>query len=177
MASEDEVEKIISILCAAYPSTPLKPETIEVYAVMFAQTPVEALKLATRLCIARCKFFPTVAEINEALKSLTDHVAPPPSAMDAWGLVWAEIQRIGSYGKPEFSDPVIAKVVSGMGWRSLCWSENAMADRAHFIKAYEIEVRRVDAAQQIAALPGAAEVNQIIGSVTKKLSAPKGVKA
>lgn len=41
-----------------------------------------------------------------------------------------------------FPDPLVGKLVRAFGWRDLCLSENAVADRARFIPAYEQEQRR-----------------------------------
>ncbi len=65
-----------------------------------------------------------------------------------------------------------------MGWRNLCMSEEAMADRAHFIKSYEQER---DMAFDDARLPPdliqlaqtrRTQAAQILGRVTQQLSAP-----
>ena len=62
-------------------------------------------------------------------------VAPEP--LEAWGIVLKEIQRVGFYRSPTFTDPVIAKAVDCIGWQTLCSSDNQVADRAHFGKVYE----------------------------------------
>jgi hypothetical protein len=45
----------------------------------------------------------------------------------------------------------VAKIVENMGWQNLCMSENEMADRAHFTKAYDTMQKRE---KQIAMISG-----------------------
>jgi hypothetical protein len=65
-----------------------------------------------------------------------------PGVDEAWAEVQAEIGRVGwtvaldPDRKPLFSHPSITATVEAMGWKTLCESENPMADRAHFIKLY-----------------------------------------
>ena len=76
---------------------------------------------------------------------------------EAWGEVIKEISNTGSYGQPKFENPLIAKAVECMGWRTLCLSENTAIDRAHFLKIYD-------------ALKKREEYNQLlIGADSKKL--------
>ena len=56
---------------------------------------------------------------------------------EAWAEVLGAIRSVGSYGSPEFSDPLIQKAVNCIGWRHLCLSENIEIQRAHFLKIYE----------------------------------------
>ncbi len=59
------------------------------------------------------------------------------TAGEAWSICLNEIRRTGSYGNPTFHNPMVSQVVSIMGWRDLCLSENMIADRAHFMKIYD----------------------------------------
>lgn len=64
------------------------------------------------------------------------------SATEAWGEVLKWVSKVGSYGKPEFSDETVAKAVECIGWRDICSSENVGVERAHFMRAYESLVNR-----------------------------------
>jgi len=130
----------LAAAAAAYPNFVLKPETIQLYVSFLADIDDAALDQAMKTCIARGKFFPTIAEIREAAANLT--TANLPAAAEAWGEVLEQMRRVGSYRQPEFSNPVISRVVSYFGWRELCISENLVADRARFLQAYEAEVQR-----------------------------------
>ncbi|MFZ6029389.1 MAG: hypothetical protein ACOYYS_16885 [Chloroflexota bacterium] len=64
-------------------------------------------------------------------------VDPIPSDYEAWAEVQAEIRRVGNAGQPQFSHALVAQAVGLFGWRYLCLSENPVADRSHFIQAYQ----------------------------------------
>ena len=98
---------------------------------------------------------------------------PQLTEADAWGLVMAEIRRIGIYGQPKFDDPVVAKTVKILDWLALCSSENVIADRAHFMKMYgQLSERAKDDAKL---LPAAREVREIhAGSRTRLLTEANG---
>jgi len=60
-----------------------------------------------------------------------------PNVGDAWAEVLREMARTGSYGQPKFSHPLITQAVQGVGWRSMCMSENIGVDRAHFYRIFD----------------------------------------
>ena len=41
-----------------------------------------------------------------------------------------------------FDNPITTQVVEQLGWRYLCLSENPVADRAHFVQAYQALAER-----------------------------------
>ncbi len=66
-----------------------------------------------------------------------------PDVDQAWAEVVDGIRRHGRAERPEFSHPLIAAAVDGMGgWLALCQSENPVADRAHFLKLYGVATIR-----------------------------------
>jgi hypothetical protein len=181
MADQD-ILQIISLLCAAYPNAHITPETITVYVVTLRHYDPETLRAAALHCVSRCKFFPTVAEINEAITNLAEHATGQPTAAEAWGIVLRAIRKYGHtlYGghRPRFENQVIEKVVGYFGWNDLCLSENEVADRARFIEAYTVELRRereratmlpevkaladkLSAPRRLAALPAAASAKEV----------------
>jgi len=94
-------------------------------------------KVAIAELLKTCKFPPTIAEIRKlALPPDPDDLQLP--AGEAWVQVMCEVRRVGSWGEPSFSDPMILRAVQGFGgWQDLCASENHVADRAHFMKIYD----------------------------------------
>lgn len=67
-----------------------------------------------------------------------------PDVDEAWAEVLHTIRRVGNYGVPEFTHPAIAAAVDALGWKTLCMSENSVADRAHFLRIYGVTVRRAE---------------------------------
>lgn len=152
----DELEFILAQLFSAYANAKIDEGTVAVYTRLLRDIPPADLQAVVDQCIAESKFLPTVAEIRERYHALTRTMGTL-TASDAWGQVKAEIRRIGSWGVPEFDDPVIAKVVRNMGWLELCTSESPEGvDRAQFERAYNEIVNRGEQVQKL--LPGAREM-------------------
>lgn len=129
-----DIMPTIRKLLAAFPHANASEETLGVYVQYLADIPLDHLKVVVDQVIMESEFLPTVAKIRERYIGM---ITPERlSASDAWGLVLKQIVRVGHIGTPAFDDPVLERVVKGMGWRDLCLSENQMADRAHFIKLY-----------------------------------------
>lgn len=100
---------------------------------------------------------------------------------DAWGDVLREIGATGRYREPRFADPVTAAVVGRLGWRELCDSENAVADRARFVQLYDQLAAEVVSDRAVATLPGvarpaqpaigaAADALRLVSASTKRLA-------
>lgn len=101
------------------------------------------LELAVKKLISEMVFPPTIADIRNAVSETTEDKLPTQS--DAWGEVKEAIRKYGSYREEDalkFLSPLTRRAVQGMGWKELCWSENQMADRAHFMRMYETLVDR-----------------------------------
>lgn len=64
-------------------------------------------------------------------------VPMPPDPDEAWLEVQRQMSAVGWYGSPVWSHPAVGDVVRELGgFKSLCVSENAMSDRAHFLRLY-----------------------------------------
>jgi len=85
-------------------------------------------------------------EINKATNMIAviRNLAMPKNKLagEAWGEVIKQIGKVGSWGTPVFSDPLIRRAVDCLGWSCLCSSEDIMVERAHFLKIYESIVER-----------------------------------
>jgi hypothetical protein len=145
---------VLRQLFSAYPHVQATPETIAVYMRLLKDIAPDDLQTIVDQAIATCKFLPTVAELRDMHHGLQRTALP--SWVDGWDSVQSEIRRIGSYGVPHFDDPLTAKVVHSMGWRTLCLSETASIDRAQFRDMYTALVSRQDYDQKL--LPQAREL-------------------
>lgn len=137
MATEIEVLRVLKILGDVYPSFHLSSSAIEVYVQLLADIPGPVLEQAALDHISRSTFFPAIAELRSAAFDILEAVDPIPTDYEAWAEVQAEIRRVGHCGRPELKNPLAAQVVAQLGWRYLCFSENPVADRAHFVQAYQ----------------------------------------
>ena len=137
MASEIEILKVLKILEDVYPNYCLSSSAVEVYVKLLVDIPGDLLEHAALEHISRSTFFPTIAELRTAAFDIIDTVNIIPTDYEAWAVVQAEIRRVGYAGQPDFIHILVAKAVEMLGWRYLCLSENPVADRAHFVQAYQ----------------------------------------
>lgn len=147
--TKQEIVQILAVLKANY-SGALKDMSkqeaegkVNLWLMMFADVEKEEMSLAIQKIIATSKYFPTVAEVREALSDIQKgHMI---DSGQAWGEVIAAIQNYGPYKAQEAFDnmsEVTRITVQRMGWRNLCLSENTELDRAHFLKLYLVEAQR-----------------------------------
>jgi hypothetical protein len=142
MATEIETLRVLKILGDIYPSFHLSSSAIEVYMQVLADIPGPVLEQAALDHISRSTFFPAIAELRSAAFGILEAANPIPTDYEAWAELQAEIRRVGHSGKPHFKNPIAAQVVDQLGWRYLCLSENPVADRAHFVQAYQALAER-----------------------------------
>ena len=99
---------------------------------------------AVKKLISTSTYSPTIADIRKAASETKQEL---PDAAEAWGEVTKAIQKYGSYRQDDAMNSMsetTRKVVNSIGWRELCYSENQMADRAHFIKLYNTAIDRIE---------------------------------
>jgi hypothetical protein len=142
MATEIETLRVIKILGDVYPSFQLSSSAIEMYVQLLADIPGSVLEQSALDHISRSRFFPTIAELRSAAFSIIDATDPIPTEYEAWSAVQAEIHRVGHYDYPTLDNTIAAQVVEQLGWHYLCLSENPVADRAHFVQAYQTIAER-----------------------------------
>ena len=156
MANEDEITKVLAMLNAAYPRFKLTEETITVYIHLLGDLTAEDLQMAAVHCATNKIFFPSVHELRQAVVELKRKSSKIPSSYEAWIEVvsnrqshWSEAveNEDGSYSITqksfEFSHPIVEKVAREMGWPGRFPGINEMADRSHFVKAYELAISDV----------------------------------
>lgn len=140
---KEQAEKLVEMLATAFSSQKsiqeLPQETIELYSSFITYLPFDVGKMANMKIISNNKFFPTIAEIKEAVNSF----APPnnkfPSPEDAWAEV---VKQLDPYRAPKWSCPAIEKAIKVIGYMNLCHSQNPGNDMARFFKIYETYRRR-----------------------------------
>lgn len=137
MATQIDILRVLKILGDVYPNFHLSSSAVEVYIQILADIPDQVLEQAALDHISRSTFFPAVAELRCAAFDILDASDPCPGDYQAWAEVQAEIRRAGHCGQPKFSHPLVEQAVGMLGWRYLCLSENPVADRAHFVQAYQ----------------------------------------
>jgi hypothetical protein len=159
-----DAELLFKRLFAAYPNTQIADETMGVYVENLIDIPLGELQVIIKQAIATHKFLPTVAEIRDMRHGLQHF--EQLTYVEAWDTVVKEIRRIGSYGAPQFQDPITARVVKSMGWRELCMSENPGIDRAQFRDMYNALLSRQERDQKL--LPQARDYVQNRGMISMR---------
>ena len=160
------INSFIELLANAYPQSSIGKHTEEIYQRMLSDIPPDVLKAATLQHIATSKYFPSIAELREIAFALSSEVSQMPTPFEAWEEVVSQIRRTGFYGKPVFSNKLIARAVDCLDWQVLCSSENSIADRAHFVRVYEqLLEREVNESKM---LPEAREVRELLAGIAEQ---------
>ncbi len=146
------------MLNAAYPRFSLTEETITVYIRLLGDLTAEDLQMAAVQAASDNTFFPSVHELRKAVVDLKRKSGNIPSSYEAWIEVssntkesWSEVVDLGegNWGIEKktyrFSHPLVEKVAREVGWpdRFPGGVNERMADRSHFIKAYDAAVGAV----------------------------------
>jgi hypothetical protein len=131
------------LLSRPIPAFDLKPETVRVYLSLLLDIPDEYLQGSVLTHIARSPFFPTVSDLRTISLEQMDSAKDTLTGMDAWCEVEDQIRKVGYAGTPTFQNQLVERLVHSMGWQNLCQSENHIADRAHFLRAYEQACQQV----------------------------------
>ena len=166
-----ETVKLIGILTAVFPNH-LSADGVRTYARLLGDVPIPVLQVAIEQCANDCKFFPSVAEIRDRVFKVTEHAQE--NAAEAWESVMVAIKRYGFYRAPEFDNQITQRTVNAMDWQALCSSENAIADRAHFMKIYDQMAERVK--QDAKLIPSARLLRAEMNGERKQLTTNESVR-
>ncbi len=135
------------ILTTHFPSLQLNEQRISIWREMLGDLNDAQFTRGVRtFCLAHREIYPMTNIIaNIRHYALID--PKRPTAAEAWELVLREIHHSGSYEKPKFEDPLIAKAVACIGWKDICSSEQIGVERGHFLKTYNelVEQERFNA--------------------------------
>jgi len=137
----DETGQIMHMIKAAWKRPPMSDDTAEVYVYAISDLDFEMAKAAVLDLMASSKWMPAISEIRGAALAISTNTR---TAGEAWAEVTAAFGSGGVYGYvPEWSDEIIGRAVEAMGgFRLLCFGDNLMADRAHFLKIYDTLAQR-----------------------------------
>jgi hypothetical protein len=140
MATLSEVIQILTIVMGAFPNAKaLGDANFRAYHLLLSDLDAQLLEHAALSVAAQNTFFPTAAEIRKEAMGLREAAMGIPSKEDAWAEVSKSFGPYGSWrGAPEWSHPIIKQAIDALGgYIALCRSDNPVADRAHFFRAYE----------------------------------------
>jgi hypothetical protein len=140
-----EIINLLGIATANFPNLQqkeMKPTAI-LWEKALADIPYDVAEKAVIKVLSTSKFFPTIAEIREAMAQITQ--PRTLDAMEAWGLINEAIRKFGYYRQKEameFLPDDIREMVKRFTWRELCLSENVETLRAQFRMAWDTQSKR-----------------------------------
>ncbi len=147
--NEKEALNLLGLTLANFPNMQEKDmrPTANLWAKMLSDVPYKTAEQALLYVLSTAKFFPTIAEIREAVVKISTPELPAP--MEAWAIGRKIAKRYsparmmeGDYKKAAAECPsIIWQVIQYIGWRDFCFFGDDYM-RSRFIKAYEIEVKR-----------------------------------
>jgi hypothetical protein len=170
MMNRAEAKKLVGIAVAFFPAMQDKDmgPTVIGWEAMLKDVPYKLAEMALKKVLSTAKFFPTIAEIREAVAEITN--PQMPSWTEAWGEVVQAVRQYGYMREKEALEslsPAAAKVVRWFGWQEICRSEEPDVIRGQFRMAYEAQAKRE---REMAVLP--TEIRELIGGTAKALPKP-----
>lgn len=138
-----EAKQLVAMALVAVPHHRVPADAVPhmgtVWAELLRDIPYTVACAALRALLETKPWLPAVADLRSAALELQN--GRRKTGTEAWGELVRLVGRWGAYRTPgddfEIPDPVTAVVVRALDWRTLCLSENPVADRARFIEAYE----------------------------------------
>lgn len=157
MTREAEIVRLLRQYMTAFPSNSLADGAWAIYARALSSLTIEEINAAMLKLLRTSKFFPSVAEIFAAAKSVRSFAngTNAPTAAEAWEEVQRLAKQIHLSGTWEYSCPEVKRAAECFGRYELCTiEENAVSiARAQFTKIYnEIVSRRKEDAENEAVL-------------------------
>ena len=132
--NKQETATMLAYLCSAFPQVVIRKENAEMYHRFLEDLQFSDVQKALDVLIMESKWFPSVAQIREAVGQVNGQYGPQ------LGTAWAEVMQlassVGSYGKPEFSHSAIAEAVAKIGWRNVCMGD-VTSMRIQFSQVYQ----------------------------------------
>jgi hypothetical protein len=170
--------RVLAPLAAVFPHWNPAKEAVDVYVAVLGDIPADLLQASiVHLASMPREFMPPPGVIRQTAFELRASAVSAPDEFQAWAEVTRAISDVGSYRLPEFSHPTIAEAVRQIGgWRLVCLSEDATADRARFLQAFKQLSERGEAETRM--LPAVREHVQLLAgklSAERQLDTPKEI--
>lgn len=119
-------------------------QAMELWFRQLQDIPYEAAEAILSKWVSTSKWSPSIADIREGMASIA-YGGQTPDWGEGWNQAMEAIRKYGSYDEPSALaslPPLTRETVRRLGYRSLCWSENQVADRANFRQVYETLAKR-----------------------------------
>lgn len=145
------------------------PQAMELWYRQLQDIPCQLAEMALNKWVATNKWPPSIAEIREQASAIKNGEKPLWS--DGWEEVLRAISKYGMYRETEAlqsMSEITRKAVKRLGFKSICLSENIMADRANFRMIFEQISDRESTAHQLPA-----DLQNMISEFRLQLMEPK----
>ena len=160
MATNQTIATALKTIKAAYPRFVVEADMVSVWASFVADMPDDLLLAAVARFISSSDhaFPPSIPEIRIQATEIKREIVGIPSAFEAWSELMSaplprpagSVYRLFKDGKSQDEEEyvwphdVVGVVARRLGWPTRFPSgETEMADRAHFVKAYDAEVNKM----------------------------------
>lgn len=166
-----KIIKILTPYLSAYPSCKMKSSGLMVYARALQSVPLDELDAAMLRLMRTSKYFPTVAEILEAVQVQRNVISG--NDVSGAGAAWREamnlVKSIGPYGRWTFSNPAVERAVKNFGKMELCElkTDEMNTARAQFMRIYTAEEGREKGRREVKEALAALPRNQAAGIVNR----------
>ena len=140
--NKHETAEVLGYLAAAFPNAKVTKQTAIVFHDVLSALPASDVMVAAKDLVRECEFFPSPAQILNAVGRLSGTTSP--SSGMAWQEVLRQVGEKGRMGVPEFSHATTEAVVKAIGWRDICMSENVDVLRSNFLRMYDGMAKSLD---------------------------------
>ena len=137
---------------------------MEVWYRQLQDIPYQIAELTLNKWVATNKWSPTIADMREQAAAIKN--GDKPLWSDGWEEVLRAISKYGMYREAEALQSMTEttrKAVKRMGFKTICMSDNVMADRANFRMIFEQLADRKEKEQQLPV-----SLTNLIGEIQRK---------
>ena len=135
--TKSETTKLLAMIVIGYPKFEIQELTAELWHELLGDIPFDVVKAAVKRIMLKSPFPPSIHDVRAEATAV---VSPNEiDAAEAWGEVLRAVRNHGSYGEKEAMatlSPRARKVITWMGWREICMSEEVGVTRGQFLKMY-----------------------------------------
>jgi hypothetical protein len=166
-----KIIKTLTPYLSAYPACKMKSSGLMVYARALQHIPLDELDAAMLKLMRTSKYFPTVAEILEAVRDQRKIISG--NDVTGAGAAWKEamdlVKNIGPYGHWTFSSSVVERTVKNFGKMELCnlKTDEMNTARAQFMRIYTSEEGRENGRREVKEALAALPLSQAAGIVNR----------
>lgn len=151
--SKDEFAKIAMAIRTYYPREKFLPnvQAMELWYNELKDLDYETMNVGVRKWVSTHEFSPSIAKLREMCATVER--GEIPGSEEGWEEVRRSFSSFGQYNEKkalESFSPITRRVVEIIGYKELCWSENQIADRRHFMDIYDQIAHRMEEDRQIA---------------------------